>query len=69
MKHKLIDKHTTIEYLSTYSPLSSSYLIEKGIRNLRENENLWGTLEIVCLSKGFTPEDIETFVRELNELG
>jgi hypothetical protein len=68
MKQKLIDKHTTIEYLSTYSPSSSSYLIEKGIRSLRDNENLWGTLEMVCLSKGFSNEDIEKFVRELNEL-
>jgi hypothetical protein len=68
MKKKLIDKHTTIEYLSTFSPSTSSYLIEKGIRNIHGYENFWGTLETVCLSKGYTHEDIETFIRELNEL-
>jgi hypothetical protein len=69
MKHKLIDKHSTIEFLTNYSPSASTYLIEKGIRNLHSSENFWGTLEMVCLSKGYTPEDIDKFVRELNEIG
>ncbi len=63
-----ITKETDIEDLVQGQPKSVSYLMEKGIRCLRCGEPIWGTLEIAAQEKGFTKEDIEKFIVDLNKL-
>lgn len=67
-EQKKITKQIEIEELVNLLPQSVSYLMEKGIRCLRCGEPVWGTLESASKEKGFTENDIETFVDELNIL-
>ncbi len=64
----VITKDTTIEELVDKVPGSVKYLMEKGIRCIVCGEPIWGTLEEAAEEKGFGPEDIDQFVRDLNEL-
>ncbi len=64
----VITKDTTIEELVDKVPGSVKYLMEKGIRCIVCGEPIWGTLEEAAEEKGFGPEDIEQFVKDLNEL-
>ncbi len=64
----MITKDTTIEELVESVPGAVKYLMEKGIRCIVCGEPIWGTLEEAALEKGFTQEDIEIFVKEINEL-
>jgi methionine synthase II (cobalamin-independent) len=64
----VITKDTTIEDLVEKVPGAVKYLMEQGIRCIVCGEPIWGTLEEAAEEKGYGPEDIERFVRELNEL-
>ena len=65
---EVITKDTTIEELIEIVPASVKYLMEKGIRCIVCGEPIWGTLEEAALEKGFSQEDIEGFVKDLNYL-
>ncbi len=58
----------SIEELVENYPESVYYLSKKHIQCVVCGEPIWGTLEEVSKSKGFTDADIEVFVKELNEL-
>lgn len=63
-----IDRHTTIEDLVDHVPDSVQYLMKKGIKCIACGEPIWGTLEDAAKQKGFSDEDIEGFVNDLNDL-
>ncbi len=63
-----ITKEIEIEELVSILPDSVTYLMEKGIRCLRCGEPIWGTLENAAVEKGFTQENIQKFVDELNNM-
>lgn len=65
---KIISKEIEIEDLVKIFPESVTFLMEKGIRCLRCGEPIWGTLENAAKEKGFTENDINGFVNELNLL-
>jgi len=62
-----VTKDITIEDLVEQIPSSVSYLSKKGIRCIMCGEPIWGTLEEAAKEKGFTNQQIEEFVRELNK--
>ncbi len=64
----MITKDILIEDLVREFPGAVRYLMEKGIRCLLCGEPVWGTLESAAVEKGFSGEQIETFVTELNVL-
>jgi len=64
-----ITKDTTIEDLVHYSARAVSYLRDKGIKCIACGEPIWGTLAEAAEEKGFDTQAINTFVKELNELG
>ncbi len=64
----VVTKDTTIEELVEHVPGAVKYLMEQGIRCIICGEPIWGTLEEAAEEKGYGPEDIERFVRELNDL-
>ncbi len=64
----MITKDTTIEELVNNVPGAVKYLMEKGIRCIVCGEPIWGTLEEAADEKGFGPEEIEQFVKDLNEI-
>lgn len=57
-----------IEDLVRELPASVRYLRDKGIKCLECGEPVWGTLEDAARGKGFTDEDIDRFVDDLNQL-
>jgi len=61
-----INKDITIEDLTTLVPESVKYLMDEGIRCMRCGEPIWGTLESAAKEKGFSGQDIERFVKEIN---
>lgn len=63
-----INKDTTIEELVSLLPESISFLMEKGIQPLICGEPIWGTIEEVVLAKGFTFEELEKILLELNKM-
>jgi methionine synthase II (cobalamin-independent) len=65
---KQITSKIEIEDLVRDIPESVSYLMEKGIRCLRCGEPIWGTLESASKEKGFSDNDIENFVKDLNAI-
>ncbi len=65
---KKISKEIEIEDLVKIFPESVTFLMEKGIRCLRCGEPIWGTLENAAKEKGFTENEINSFVNELNLL-
>lgn len=64
----MIDKTTTIEDLVSQIPEAVRYMMRQGIKCIACGEPIWGTLELVAREKGFSDEQIEIFVKELNEL-
>ncbi len=64
----VVKKDTSIELLVSKLPASVKYLEEKGIKCIACGEPVWGTLEEAAKEKGFGPEDINHFVRDLNKL-
>ncbi len=63
-----ITKEIEIEDLIEQVPAAVNYLSKKGIRCIMCGEPIWGTLEEAAKEKGFSDEEIEVFVREINEL-
>jgi len=63
-----ITKDITIEELTEELPASVKYLMKEGIRCIVCGEPIWGTLEEAAKEKGFNDNDIERFVKELQEL-
>ncbi|PID57924.1 MAG: DUF1858 domain-containing protein [Ignavibacteriae bacterium] len=68
MKKQKITKEIEIEDLVRLIPNSVTYLMEQGIRCLRCGEPIWGSLESASKEKGFTDEEINRFVDDLNKL-
>jgi methionine synthase II (cobalamin-independent) len=64
----VIDKNILIEDLVTRLPRAVGYLMKKNIKCLACGEPIWGTLEDAARQKGFSDEEIDVFVRELNAL-
>ena len=60
-----ISKDISIEDLVNHIPPSVSYLREKGIKCIACGEPIWGTLEEAAKDKGFSDEEIDVFIREL----
>ena len=52
--------------MSNASPYSAD--LRRGIRCIACGEPIWGTLEEAAREKGFGDQEIQEFVRELNEL-
>ncbi len=69
MSKEVISKETEIEDLVRIKPESVVYLKDKGIRCLRCGEPIWGSLESAAKEKGFSDDDIDGFVNDLNNLG
>lgn len=67
-KKMKINKDTTIEELVSILPESVSFLMEKGIRPLICGEPIWGTIEEVVLAKGYTSEELEKMLLDLNKM-
>lgn len=63
-----ISKDIEIEDLVNALPDSVVYLMEKGIRCLRCGEPIWGTLESAAKEKGFSDDEIQKFVEDLNKM-
>jgi len=63
-----ISKDVFIEDLVREFPDAVEYLMKRGIRCLLCGEPAWGTLEAAAKEKGFSPEQIDVFVNELNVL-
>lgn len=63
-----ITKDIIIEDLIEEKPAAIDYLKEKGIRCIRCGEPIWGSLEEAAEEKGFSEEDIDGFVKDLNNL-
>jgi len=64
----MIDKDILIEDLVREVPQAVTYLMKKNIKCLACGEPVWGTLEETAKKKGFSDEEIDVFVNELNEL-
>ncbi|MBI4810047.1 MAG: DUF1858 domain-containing protein [Ignavibacteriales bacterium] len=64
----MITKYIQIEDLVREVPGSVRYLMEKGIKCLACGEPIWGTLESAAKAKGFSENDIDEFVRDLNSI-
>lgn len=63
-----INKSTTIEELVTIAPESVSHLMDRGIRPLICGEPIWGTIEEVVISKGYSREELDRMLQELNRM-
>ncbi|MEZ4908404.1 MAG: hypothetical protein R2771_12355 [Saprospiraceae bacterium] len=64
----MVSKDISIEELIEKYPQSVKFLSEKGIRCIVCGEPIWGTLGEACEEKGFTPQDIENTLIELNNI-
>ena len=62
----VISKNISIEELIAKHPFSVKYLMYKGIKCIVCGEPIWGTFEEAAKEKGFTDQDIENFINELN---
>jgi hypothetical protein len=63
-----IQKDILIEELVENKPEAVTYLSKKGIKCLACGEPIWGTLEEAAKEKGFSDQEIDTFVEDLNQL-
>jgi hypothetical protein len=64
----MIEKTILIEDLVSRLPKAVGYLMNKSIKCLACGEPMWGTLEQAAKDKGFSDEEIDVFVKDLNEL-
>ena len=67
-KKNKVSPDTTIEELVELYTDAVTYLMEKGIRCIRCGEPIWGTLEEAAKEKGFGDDDIQVFVKDLNDI-
>jgi methionine synthase II (cobalamin-independent) len=63
-----ISRTTTIEEIVDASVSLVEYLSKNGIRCIRCGEPIWGTLEEAATEKGFSAEQIDLFIAEMNKL-
>ena len=63
-----ITKSIAIEDLLDQVRGTVSYLADHGIMCIRCGEPIWGTLEEAAKEKGFSDDDIQKFVDDLNKL-
>lgn len=63
-----ITKSTYIEEILEIKPQAVSFLLDKGIACLVCGEPYWGTIEELVLKKGYSEEELEQFIEELNRL-
>ncbi len=63
-----ITKDILIKDLAEHYIFSIHYMARKRIICIPCGDKIWGTLEEVAKSKGFSDEEIETFVKEMREL-
>lgn len=68
MSKFIVKRDTEIEDLVREIPDSVTYLMEKGIRCLRCGEPIWGSIEKAAKEKGFSDQEIETFLKDLNHM-
>ena len=69
MKHSMeITKEITIEDRVSRKVVSVRYLADRGRKCIACGEPIWGTLEDAAREKGFSDEEIQQCVRELNAL-
>ncbi|OIO99260.1 MAG: DUF1858 domain-containing protein [Bacteroidetes bacterium CG2_30_33_31] len=64
----IISKEISIEELTENLPESIKYLMNEGIRCIVCGEPIWGSLEEAALEKGFSSNDIERFIAELQAI-
>lgn len=64
----MIRRDTTIEDLVRQYPGSVRFLMEKGIKCIACGEPIWGTVAEAAHEKGFSDEEIDDILAELNEL-
>jgi hypothetical protein len=64
----MIAKDITIGELVEILPDSVQYLSRAGIRCIRCGEPIWGTLAEAAKDNGFSDEDNNRFVADLNDL-
>jgi methionine synthase II (cobalamin-independent) len=62
-----ITKDISIEELVDNVPQAVKYLMNEGIKCIACGEPIWGTLEDAAKEKGFGEEDIEKFVKDLQD--
>lgn len=65
---QLVDGQTSIEELVHRYPRAVRLLMERGIKCLACGEPVWGTVASSAREKGFSDEEIDNLVRELNDL-
>ncbi len=65
---KMITKDILIEELVREFPESVRFLMEKGIKCLACGEPIWGTLAEAAQERGFSEQEIDALVKELNGL-
>lgn len=61
-------KEITIEELVDKKPESIAFLRDKGIKCIACGEPIWGTFEEAAKQKGFSDEEIEQLLKELEML-
>ncbi|MDP2236094.1 MAG: hypothetical protein Q8J88_06655 [Bacteroidales bacterium] len=64
----MIVKDIEIEELVRDYPFSVKFLMEKGIKCIACGEPIWGTLEEAAKEKGFSNDQIQTLLLELNSM-
>ncbi|MDY6914870.1 MAG: DUF1858 domain-containing protein [Candidatus Cloacimonadota bacterium] len=63
-----IKRDTPIEEIVEASSKAVAYLMRNGIHCVVCGEPVWGTLQELARSKGFSDTKIDKFVEELNKL-
>lgn len=66
--NRQVSKDILIEELIDIIPGSITYLMNKGIKCYVCGEPMWGTLEAAARDKGFSNDEIDEFVFDLNNL-
>ncbi len=64
----MIAKNITIDELVEKVPNSVTFLREKGLVCIQCGEAIWGTLEDLAKSKGFSDEEIADILTDLNAM-
>jgi methionine synthase II (cobalamin-independent) len=64
----IVERTMLLEDLVTTVEGSVSYLMKQGIKCIACGEPVWGTLEEAAKERGFSDDQIDGFVRDLNRL-
>jgi methionine synthase II (cobalamin-independent) len=64
----MITKNITVEDLVEKIPNSASFLRTKGLVCIQCGEPIWGTLEELAKSKGFSDKEISEMILDLNTM-